>query len=427
MSRRTVAYIRRSVARKSDPGDISRAFQTAKVRELAGQGGPGLVVIDQDWGRSAARDKTDKRLAFLGLLKSIEAGEVSTLYAYSADRLARSVRWAAQLIDACEDAGTTIVTSEGHFPPGDTGARMVFQVLAIGNEHALASIVQKSNSGVAARRARGDEFGSFRYGYRTARQPDGSIKWERDATVPLDQVLEVVRARRGNIQASCVELDKLGILAPRGGKSWGTSALTRIVDREEPGVRPKRNAAGKRQPTRSVLTGLVPCPHCRTAMTPVGTRDALYCHLGRRTTGHGKYFTKDAAILALLHSLTDGRTFTRLTWARTSPDAATLAKAEERWRRVNVRYQVGGISDEEYGVEVARWKAAAKLGADDDEWAIDRQPGNPFVRWGDEPRLVNEDLRRLFLGVRLDPVTLAPVDATWRNKNLARPGLQAAG
>src|SRR5829696_1966939 len=93
-----VAYIRRSVARTGDPGDVSRDFQTDKVRSLAAADGLGLRIIDGDWGRSASTDKTDKRLAFLELLAAVERGEVSTIYAYSTDRLARSVQWAARLL-----------------------------------------------------------------------------------------------------------------------------------------------------------------------------------------------------------------------------------------------------------------------------------------------------------------------------------------
>lgn len=438
MSRKPVAYIRRSVARKSDPGDISRSFQTAKVRELAGDDGPTLVVIDQDWGRSAARDKTDKRLAFLDLLASIERGEVSTVYAYSADRLARSVRWAAQLLDACEDAGTTIVTSEGRFPPGDTGARMVFQVLAIGNEHALTSIVQKSTSGIAARRARGDELGSFRYGYKTARQANGSIKWERDPDVPLDRVLDIVRANHGNILASCRDLDGEGIAPPKGGVRWGTSALTRIVDREEPNLRPRRTRTGTRRPTKSVLTGLVKCPTCDATMTPVSTREGIYCRFGSRDLGkfrtegatkregskvHPKYFSKEHAILAMLHAATDGRTFTRYSFTHETTDAAAAAKAEERWRRANKRYQMGGISDEDYEREAAQWKAAQSASWDAEEGiGLDVKPGMAYVRWDEDAATVNADLRRLFTEIRLDPTTLAPIEAVWRNPRMAHRG-----
>src|SRR4249919_3264528 len=120
-----VAYIRRS-ARSRDGGDVSKEFQTDTVRTLAGVYGPTLRIIDQDWGKSAATDKTDQRLAFLALLEAVEQGEVRALYAYSTDRLARSVEWAARLLNACRRAGTVIVTSEGRFEPDNAMTDQLF-------------------------------------------------------------------------------------------------------------------------------------------------------------------------------------------------------------------------------------------------------------------------------------------------------------
>ena len=120
---RPVAYIRRSVARKGDPGDVSRDFQVDKVRALANGDGPRLRIIDGDWGRSAATDKTGQRVAFLGMLEDIERGLVSHVYAYSPDRLARSVEWSApagQRLPAGE--GGPITTTAGTVAPDDPAA-----------------------------------------------------------------------------------------------------------------------------------------------------------------------------------------------------------------------------------------------------------------------------------------------------------------
>src|SRR3954463_954164 len=123
-----VAYIRRSVARTGDPGDVSREFQTDKVRSLANGDGPSLRIIDGDWGKSGGRKGARHRAAFLAMLGDIEAGKVSTVYAYSIDRLARDVEASARLLNACERTGATIVTSEGRFAPGDVGARLTFHI-----------------------------------------------------------------------------------------------------------------------------------------------------------------------------------------------------------------------------------------------------------------------------------------------------------
>lgn len=56
-----VAYIRRSVSRAGDRGDVSRDYQTDAVRALANGDGPRLRIIDSDWGRSAGRKSAHLR------------------------------------------------------------------------------------------------------------------------------------------------------------------------------------------------------------------------------------------------------------------------------------------------------------------------------------------------------------------------------
>src|SRR5690242_17092768 len=148
-----VAYIRRSFSRRNDPGDVSREFQIDEVRKLAG--GTDVSIIDGDWGISAAREHQHRRLAFLGMLEAIERGEVSTVYAFSSDRLARSVQWAVRLLDACEDHGVTIVTGEGRYAPGDESARQMFTFQAMQNESALRGMKRKAQASYAVRRERG--------------------------------------------------------------------------------------------------------------------------------------------------------------------------------------------------------------------------------------------------------------------------------
>lgn len=164
VSARPVAYIRRSARSRSDPGDLSREFQVDKVRQLAGVDGPTLEIIDQDWGRSAATEKTDQRLAFLALLERVERGEITALYAYATDRLARSVEWAARLLNACRRAGTVIVTSEGRFEPDNDMTDQLFYFQAMQNEGYSRQSKRKRDATVARLRARGEKLGPKFYG-----------------------------------------------------------------------------------------------------------------------------------------------------------------------------------------------------------------------------------------------------------------------
>ena len=418
-TKRAAAYIRRSSADDNNPGDVSKEAQLSTVRAMAVANGidPDDLKIYEDWGKSADEEKRDKRTAYIALLKAIETRRFEFVFVYHVDRIVRSV---ADFSELTKVAGTyTTIQAPGLTLTGsDPMAKAFAQIAAVFAELELGRIKQRVHKGFAVRAARGDEFGSFRYGYRTARQPDGSIKWERDPAVPLDRVLEVVAANGGNINASCRDLNP-EIPPPRGGKRWGTSALTRIVDREAPKLRTPKGNRPQRQPTKSVLSALVRCPSCGTLLTPVGTRSALYCSHGSRTPGHGRSFVKDAEILAVLHWVTDGRTYTKFMLTRgATTDSAEFEKAQERWRRANVRYSLGGLTDEELRAEHSAWKAVEAAASEEDAWDYEKLVGQPFVHWDADTQTVNKDLRRLFTEVRLEPETFAPLEVIWRDRHL---------
>jgi DNA invertase Pin-like site-specific DNA recombinase len=285
------AYIRRSVASRADPGDVSREYQTDAVRALAGQDAARLVIIDQDWGRSADRDKTDRRLAFLALLDAIEAGTVSALYAYSLDRLARSQQWSARLLDACELAGVTIVTTEGRFAPDDDGARVTFGVLSVMNENALRGMKRKARSTIARRQARNVEAG---------RAPNAGMGRKAYGPDTTDAVLAAFD-EAGTFLGAVKALTTAGVPSMLGGKpnprgngssyGWNVRTVARIIRRERAGM-PAKARQGDRGPAhRHVLSGLLTCACGATLSSmprPGGHQVGYWCRKAHSDPGHSR-------------------------------------------------------------------------------------------------------------------------------------------
>ena len=290
-TRSPVAYIRRSVARRNDPGDISREFQVDKVVALANGDGASLRIIDADWGRSAAREHTQRRLAFLELLEQIRAGQVSALYAFSADRLARSVRWSAQLLDYCEDAGTTIVTTEGRFPPGDDGARMLFQMLAVMNENAVRGMTAKAKATVAIRKARGDNMGRKPYGAYPGEDPQHVI----DAFVKAGSYLEAARAL--NAEAWPTRFP---------GAAWDPTTVRHVVKRHAPQLVPPRTRRGSKTRQTRLFAGLLVC-RCGHVLTSMPTKwgPRYYCRWGHTGTHAAPYTVAESKLLPLIRAEAD--------------------------------------------------------------------------------------------------------------------------
>ena len=288
-----VAYIRRSARSRSDPGDLSREFQTAAVRELANGDGARLRIIDADWGRSASTDKTDQRVAFLALLEAVEHGKVSALYAYSTDRLARSVEWAARLLNACRRAGTVIVTSEGRFEPDNAMTDQLFYFQAMQNEGYSRQATEKRRATVVRQRARGEKLGPPFY---------GALPGE-----DLEAVLEAFDAT-GSTHAAAVKLNRDRVPTRRGGP-WAHGAVRNILARAA--AIPKLGREARNPRRRS------PCTDCSGVtvagrLTPVrqpttNLRDRVIyrCVQASSDPSHGRSSTPESRILPAIRAEAD--------------------------------------------------------------------------------------------------------------------------
>jgi DNA invertase Pin-like site-specific DNA recombinase len=407
-----IAYIRRSVARKGDPGDVSREFQIDKVRALANGDGPTLRILDGDWGRSAAREKTDHRLAFLGLIASVERGEVSTIYAYSSDRLARSVRWAAQLLDACEAAGTTIVTSEGRFAPGDRMARSMFHFQAMQNEGALDGMTEKSSAVAAKRVERGDVMGRAPYGFKHEIINGVSTLVTREGEDPQHVVDAFVAA--GSYLEAARALNEDHYPTRFEGKKWDPTTVRNVVKRTAPELVPVRTRRGAKTISTRLFSGLLVC-HCGRTLTSMPTKWGVryYCRVAHFDASHARpYIVAESKVLkwAQAEVARLGK-IVGLDYADVQAGATEkIAKFETRRERVLDMYESGDIDK----AEKARRLAAieAEMPAVESVRRIKSITLKGRIDWSGDPAAANGELRNLWRSVQMGPDML-PASAQW--------------
>lgn len=386
--RAPVAYIRRSSKSRADPGDISREFQTEAVRRLSGNAA-NLVILDGDWGVSAATEATHRRLAFLGLMEAIERGEVSTLYAYSTDRLARSVQWAARLLDACESAGVTIVTNEGTFEPGNDMARQMFQFQAITNESYSRQAKRKRASTLERQRASGAKLGQPYYG-----------------ALPGEDLPAVLAAygRTGSLSATARELNRLGVPSRRG--HWAHSTVQRILARE--GLVPAVGVKGAKHRQPHIFARLLRC-HCGHLLTGA-RRDGTTkyrCLRAETSLDHERKSVAEAIVLRWAV-----REMSRL---REPAEQVAMVDLERERHELSTRRErlarafVAGLID-----EPAMLRDKAEI--DEAIMRLELQSqavAVPPFEWNHEPLEVNLALRALWDHVQLGP-DLRPLHAAWR-------------
>src|SRR3954469_23272532 len=93
-------YIRKSVVH--DPSRmLSPEMQEAAIRKLAESNGDADVVILSDLDVSGRKGRA-RRPGWDELLRAVEDGEATSVYAYSLSRFARSVAQLADFFELCE-------------------------------------------------------------------------------------------------------------------------------------------------------------------------------------------------------------------------------------------------------------------------------------------------------------------------------------
>lgn len=306
-----VAYVRRSAADATDTGDVSREAQESTVRALAHRDGHnGDLVIFTDWSKSASEEKSSKRTQYAAMVARIEAGEVSDVYAYSLDRLNRSLILAARFARACEDNGVRIVTGrEGEVRQDSPAEWLRWTILATFGEYELRTIKARAATARRVREERGDHIGRVGYGFKLERDAAGVIVAVPDPDRPLEPVLQAVR-EAPSILAACKLLNARGVPVPQGPSAerrhgstqWYPTPLRKIVERNAPELLPPVGPTRRHQPTNALLAQLLVC-HCGHVLTPQGRRrwgqPAYRCTVANRTgrETHGPGWTTEAVLL----------------------------------------------------------------------------------------------------------------------------------
>ena len=432
-----IAYIRRSVAHRGDPGDVSREFQTEKVRSLAGPDGATMRVIDCDWGQSAGYKNLDRREGFLSMLASIERGEVSAVYAYSLDRLARDVIASERLLRACRTAGAPIVTSEGRFDPNNDGSDMTFSILAVMNQNALRQMERKAQESADRVRARaGTVNPATGEEYRSAGRKSYGSDPDR-AGEDVGVIMDAYKAT-GSFLGTAVRLNEQGVPTRLGGL-WSPVSVSRIVRRvvhaREAHPYPLTNEAGTVTCTlclrgarkghnaakRRMFAGMLRC-QCGgtlTSMARPGARSVGYvCPNGRvqGTAVHGPYQVSEAKVLRWAEQQMNGmHTFVADHVALDGTEAITarLAELSEKRARIVDMYADGTIDKVERDRRIALVAAErARAQASLDVRTTGPASLRATVDWSADPAVVNTELCKWWQYIVLNG-GMAPKRAVW--------------
>ncbi len=214
-----IAYYRVSTRRQERSG-LGLESQQMAVRDFLA-GSPGDVVAEFTEIESGRKNERPKLLEALRLCRLHRA----TLLVARLDRLSRNVALIANLIEG----GAAFVVADMR-----EANRFTLHIFAAVAEYELKLISERTKAAWAAMKARGRQPAVQLRGTRVSRREDLHAAWaaqrkrEMARAVAMAPLLRELRDRGKSLHGVAVELTRLEIETPRGGRAWSRESVARL-------------------------------------------------------------------------------------------------------------------------------------------------------------------------------------------------------
>jgi DNA invertase Pin-like site-specific DNA recombinase len=169
---RAVGYARVSTDKQAEQG-VSLEAQSEKIRAMAVVQGADLVDIIVDAGESA---KTLERPGMGRLRALVESGAVEVVIIAKLDRLTRSVKDLAELLERFQKRGVALVSVAESLDTGSAAGRLVLNIMTAVSQWEREAIGERTQTALAHKKAHRRVYNHVPYGFTR----DG------DALVPLE-------------------------------------------------------------------------------------------------------------------------------------------------------------------------------------------------------------------------------------------------
>jgi site-specific DNA recombinase len=161
---KAVGYVRVSTEKQADFG-VSLDAQTEKVRAMATVQGAVLTEIIVDAGESA---KTLKRSGMAKLLGLVDSGTVNIVIVAKLDRLTRSVKDLANLLEMFNRRSVSLVSVAESLDTGSAAGRLVLNIMVSVSQWEREAIGERTRDAMRHKKALGQRVGTVTYGYRAS-------------------------------------------------------------------------------------------------------------------------------------------------------------------------------------------------------------------------------------------------------------------
>jgi site-specific DNA recombinase len=157
-----------STDKQADHG-VSLEAQEAKIRAMATVQGAAVIELIVDGGESA---KDLKRPGMDRLLTLVDERKVDTVIIAKLDRLTRSVKDLAELLERFQRRGVSLVSVAESLDTGSAAGRLVINIMTAVSQWEREAIAERTREAMSHKKSNGQRVGNIVYGYRLG--PDGS-------------------------------------------------------------------------------------------------------------------------------------------------------------------------------------------------------------------------------------------------------------
>jgi DNA invertase Pin-like site-specific DNA recombinase len=219
---RAFGYIRVSTDKQADRG-CSLEAQREKIRAMAVVHGTELADVIVDAGESA---KNLDRPGMKRILDLVRGGAVDTVIVAKLDRLTRSVRDLADLLEVFQRKGVSLVSVAESLDTGSAAGRLVLNIMVSVSQWEREAIGERTRDALQLKRTRHEYLGNAPYGSRLATDQQ-HIEPDRAEQAVLKRIHQL-RHDGMSLRAIAAELNRRR-LTTRRGSPWRMEYVARLL------------------------------------------------------------------------------------------------------------------------------------------------------------------------------------------------------
>jgi site-specific DNA recombinase len=218
---RAIGYARVSTDKQADSG-VSLEAQQEKLRAMAVVQGATLMDVIVDAGESA---KTLDRPGMERLLALVDARKVDVVIIAKLDRLTRSVKDLALLLERFTRRGVALVSVAESLDTNTAAGRLVLNIMVSVSQWEREAIGERTRDAMAHMKTTRQVYSPTPYGF----QRDGDTLAAADDELGTVQQIREWHSAGWTLRKIAGELNRLGVATKNGGAAWYASTVRRIV------------------------------------------------------------------------------------------------------------------------------------------------------------------------------------------------------